>query len=107
MVRRGQLPSRRVGGPYNARYLIPHWAVDGLVGRRGAGDPRADPDQGPSAAAGERVRVLENALAAVREVREHEQRAHALQLEASRELGMANEILHRAVTDVLVPPIVP
>jgi hypothetical protein len=107
-IARGNLPARRVGGSYNPRYSIPRWAVEGLANRR-----RRLPGEDPSAARREaspqpgRVRVLEDALAAVREAREHEQRAQRMQLEASKELAVANEILNRAVTDVLVPPMLP
>jgi hypothetical protein len=93
MIIKGRLPARRDQTRYRAPYLIPRWAVDG----KKAGAPDAEDHRA------QRVRELEDALTLLRAAREHEQRAFQLQSEAMQELQAANEILSRAVGNVIVP----
>jgi excisionase family DNA binding protein len=106
MIRRGELPFKQTDHGYNPRYLIPSWAVEGLSQARGLQLPRTEQQIGPASrpyATNDRVRSLENALLAIREAREHEIRARDLHVNALKELQRANDLLHAAVTGVLLP----
>lgn len=103
LITQGRLPAHR-GQQYNAPWMVPRWAVEGLCRHRGRVLDAPLPNRAtlPSRAE-ERVATLETAMALLVEARDHEVRAFQLQQEMAAELQAANSALSKAITNAIVP----